>query len=426
MTTFNYSGGQLVISGGVSIDALSLTSTDAAFGMPVLTTTQRNALSPAAGDTIYNSTSSVLQIYNGSTWDDAGGGGGGLANVVEDTTPQLGGQLDVNGFSLGDGTLELLKFVETASAVNEITVTNAATGNAPSLSATGDDTNIDLNLVSKGAGVVKANGTAVSLSGHTHAYLANVVEDTTPQLGGNLDVQSSIITTSTTNGNITIDPNGTGNVALGNFTFDGDQTVGAGQDNYVMTYDHAAGTVGLEAAAGGGGDLSWTLLTTVNVSSSTVSISLSGYTDYLIVFENFARATGTSGEIFVEVNHPTYGWVEAPNSFIRKYSNLNSATPTAQVGGGSGSIGEGMGNGISNFGEVHIKNNTGTLADVVGCYIVSRCCRATTASYAITSIWESVQSVYDEVIGIRFKEATAPVTDTFDSGTFKVYGRNTF
>ena len=43
-----------------------------------------------------------------------------------------------------------------------------------------------------------------------------------------------------------------GHVSLGNFTFDADQTVGSGQDNYVLTYDNSAGTIGLEAASGGG------------------------------------------------------------------------------------------------------------------------------------------------------------------------------
>lgn len=117
----------------------------------------------------------------------------GIADVVDDTTPQLGGQLDVNGNAIGDGTLELVKFTETPSAVNEITITNAATAGAPQISATGDDANIDLDL----------------------------------------------------------QPKGTGNVTLGNFTLDGDQTVGAGQDNYVLTYDDGAGTISLEAAAGG-------------------------------------------------------------------------------------------------------------------------------------------------------------------------------
>jgi len=66
-----------------------------------------------------------------------------------------------------------------------------------------------------------------------------------------LSIQNSTITSITTNSDITITPNGTGNVVLGNFTFNADQTVGAGQDNYVFTYDHSTGTIGLEASAAG-------------------------------------------------------------------------------------------------------------------------------------------------------------------------------
>ena len=66
-----------------------------------------------------------------------------------------------------------------------------------------------------------------------------------------LSVQNSTITSITTNSDITLTPNGTGNVVLGNFTFNADQTVGAGQDNFVFTYDHSTGTIGLEASAAG-------------------------------------------------------------------------------------------------------------------------------------------------------------------------------
>ena len=38
------------------------------FGLPVLTTTQRDALTPATGWKIFNSTSGVEEVYNGSTW----------------------------------------------------------------------------------------------------------------------------------------------------------------------------------------------------------------------------------------------------------------------------------------------------------------------------------------------------------------------
>lgn len=57
---------------------------------------------------------------------------------------------------------EVIKTPATTSAVNEVTITNSATGNSPSVSATGGDDNLDLLLVSKGTGVVKANGVAVA------------------------------------------------------------------------------------------------------------------------------------------------------------------------------------------------------------------------------------------------------------------------
>lgn len=34
------------------------------------TTTERNALTSAAGDVIYNTTDSKVQFYNGSSWND--------------------------------------------------------------------------------------------------------------------------------------------------------------------------------------------------------------------------------------------------------------------------------------------------------------------------------------------------------------------
>lgn len=61
---------------------------------------------------------------------------------------------DVNGN-------ELVRVSATVSAVNEITVANAAASNAPAISATGNDTNINLNLAGKGTGVVQAGGVPV-------------------------------------------------------------------------------------------------------------------------------------------------------------------------------------------------------------------------------------------------------------------------
>ena len=56
-----------------------------------------------------------------------------------------------------DSGNEYIKFVKTASAVNEISITNSATGTSPDLSATGGDTNIGLSITTKGTGLIKFN-----------------------------------------------------------------------------------------------------------------------------------------------------------------------------------------------------------------------------------------------------------------------------
>lgn len=87
-----------------------------------------------------------------------------LGDVADDTTPQLGGDLDVNGNGIIDSNgNELISFTETASAVNEITIANEATTNSPSITATGGDTNITLAISGKGAGLVSLSSPAFVL-----------------------------------------------------------------------------------------------------------------------------------------------------------------------------------------------------------------------------------------------------------------------
>jgi len=75
------------------------------------------------------------------------------------TSPKIGTSiLDTNG-------AELFKLTATGSAVNELTYANAASGNAPAFTASGDDTNISINLVPKGTGQVQANGSGLATTG---------------------------------------------------------------------------------------------------------------------------------------------------------------------------------------------------------------------------------------------------------------------
>ncbi len=74
------------------------------------------------------------------------------------TSPKIGTNiLDTNGN-------ELINLTATSSAVNEITLANAATGNAPTITAAGE-TNVSLNLVPKGTGTLQGNGSALKIAG---------------------------------------------------------------------------------------------------------------------------------------------------------------------------------------------------------------------------------------------------------------------
>lgn len=76
------------------------------------------------------------------------GTGRTVASALSTTSPRIStGILDANGN-------EILKLTATASAANELTLANAALGSGPTLSATGTDTNIDINITPKGTGEV--------------------------------------------------------------------------------------------------------------------------------------------------------------------------------------------------------------------------------------------------------------------------------
>ena len=75
------------------------------------------------------------------------------------TSPKIGTSI------LDTGGNELALLTATGSAINEITLANAATGNGPIISTTGDDAAVDLNLNPKGAGVLKSGTAAVKVAG---------------------------------------------------------------------------------------------------------------------------------------------------------------------------------------------------------------------------------------------------------------------
>ena len=81
--------------------------------------------------------------------------------------------------------------------------------------ATGTTLTRTVSESSNSDAAINLSGSATVFIGATaEDILSDVVDDTTPQLGGNLDVQAREINTSTTNGNIVFNPNGTGVVEV--------------------------------------------------------------------------------------------------------------------------------------------------------------------------------------------------------------------
>ena len=124
---------------------------------------------------------------------------GGLSDIVSDTTPQLGGNLDVNGNSI----------VSVSNGNISITPNGSGKVILDGLSHPTSDGSNGQFLKTDGGG----NLSFASVTQATGNELENLSEDTSPQLGGNLDVNGNDIV-STSNANIDILPNGSGVVNL--------------------------------------------------------------------------------------------------------------------------------------------------------------------------------------------------------------------
>ena len=102
---------------------------------------------------------------------------------------QTGKLLESAGIELSDGdsfldnnSNEVVEFGVAASAVNQVKISNSATGNGPQLEATGGDTNINIELIPKGTGYVDIqNGglqvVAQTVTPNNDSGTASTIED---------------------------------------------------------------------------------------------------------------------------------------------------------------------------------------------------------------------------------------------------------
>jgi len=188
------------------------------------------------GDLFFNTTSDSLKVYTGSAWVDGVTATGNFAVVTGNTFTGsnshndnvksiygTGGDLEIyhsgNGSFIKDGGTGPLTVL-----TNHLLVRNAA--NNEELLEASENGAVELyhdgtkkfETTSGGvdvAGNITVSGTVdgvdiAALNTTVGNISTDVVSDTSPQLGGDLDVQAQQITTSTTNGNIKLTPNGTG------------------------------------------------------------------------------------------------------------------------------------------------------------------------------------------------------------------------
>jgi len=165
-----------------------------------------------------------------------------------------------------DGTEEVLIFADGGTAVNEFTMTNAATGVDPMLSATGGDANIGIALETKGTGTVTIGSASATDSG-----ILEIFDDT----GG--ESASITVPTAITTAYTLALPDGVGS---------------SGQ--FLSTDGNNPAT--LTWASGGGGDTVDTVTTTDATTTTISTIATSSDTTYFLSAKLVARRTDSGSE----------------------------------------------------------------------------------------------------------------------------------
>ena len=128
-----------------------------------------NSVTWASGDTGYKILYAAADDVTNPNIIDIGMGNVTLTGTETLTNKTLTAPKFADGGFIADANgAEALVFGATGTAVNEVKVSNAATGNGPTLlaiSTSGTDTNIDLNLNPGGTGVLKSGSSAVKIAG---------------------------------------------------------------------------------------------------------------------------------------------------------------------------------------------------------------------------------------------------------------------
>jgi hypothetical protein len=238
---------------------------------------------------------------------------------------------------------ELIKFPGTvASAVNEVTISNAATGSGPSLIASGGDDNIDFTISSKGTGSVVMS--KVDINGGAIDGTTIATSDITVGTGKTLNVSAGTLTTSSAQ-NLAVMQGASANVDIGNYDLRAANLTAdaltAGRVLYTGTDGLLSAVGGLEYAHGS------TTLTapnvvvsgnlTVNGTTTTVSTTNTLVADKLMELGNgtTGNPSADAGIIIERGDDPNVfmGWDEAANKFTMGSSTSATGASSDVVDG---------------------------------------------------------------------------------------------
>ena len=242
---------------------------------------------------------------------------GGISDVVSDTTPQLGGDLDVNGNAI-------------VSASNgNISITPNGSGKVilDGLSHPTSDGSAGQFLKTDGSGNLAFATVTTDLSG-----------DSTPQLGGNLDVNGNSIV-SASNGNIAITPNGSGKVILDGLshpTSDGSSgqvltTDGAGNLSFTSKTVDTTNLVD-DTTPQLGGDLDINGNTIVSTSNGNIAITPNGSGKVILDGLSHPTADGSNGQFLKTDGGGTLSFASVTQATGNELENLSEDT-SPQLGG---------------------------------------------------------------------------------------------
>ena len=209
----------------------------------------------------------------------------GTGDVQLDADTVRVGDNNANAIITTNGTGDLTLSTNAGTNSGVITIADAANGNI-SITPNGSGT-VVMDKVDIGGGAI--DGTPVGAnSASTGAFTAVDVD--------NININGNTISSTDTNGNVIIDPAGTGNIHIGVFHFDADQS--SLTDNHVLTYDSSGGTIQLEAipAPSIGGNLASDLASNGNdiVLADSDKITFGGGTDISLLWD------GTDGHLNVK------------------------------------------------------------------------------------------------------------------------------